>query len=841
LNNMNNKFKLQRKIFRLSLIMLGFLLFGNILKTQAATPTYESVPTASEVLIVYNSAYTTDSDTDGTQDSQEIAEYYVTNRPGVNITSISTVTTETISRTNYNSQIRDPLEAYMTAQGLTDSIKFIVLVKGIPLKIVPTNGSGYGTTDWSSVDAAVCLLYEGDYDINWRQSNPYYNVDTSYTKAYRFDTDHFTNNSGVTLNYLVTRIDGYSVSNMEAIVIRGVGADTSGSGYWIIDDNLKNYDRMSTAFTNLDALSRNINPDPWSDTIDYIITNVSGSVIGYTSHGIHASSSPGMTGMGDGYVSNSPANANHLDFTLLNGAVFSTYESYNGYGFTASTQSSHGQVAEWIEIGGSGGIGNVYEPWSSAIANESIFMPEYTIGYTWAEAAYMSLAYMDFVTVVVGDPLMIVSEIVAPSAVTATAGVIGNNQIALSWTNPGDGDLVGVKVLRKTGSYSGHSADGTLVYNGANESYTDTDVVNGTTYYYAVFAYDEVPNYSSLGDGSKTTATPSSDTTPPDSVTDISANPGNHQVILNWTNPSNADFVGVRVMQKEGSYSSTYSDGTLVYNGSGTSYTDSGLDNDTTYYYTIFAYDTGPNYSIPGVGAKIIATPYLTESGVTIDVSPPGSIYGFSATPADGQVALAWTNPVDSDFNLVRILRRTDYYPQTFSNGTLVMSAYTTTYTDTDVTNDTTYFYTAFACDQDLNCSVVTSNSQDYATPCSGSCSDTDPETAPTYSSSEPDITPPTEITNFDATAGDESVSLSWTNPFGDNDWVGTILLRKTSSYPNSYSDGTRLYNGQNGGTYTDSDVSNGTTYYYAAFAYDAGGNYTASSTDASDLATPSE
>ena len=824
--------KLIKSTFRISIIVLGFLVFG-IFQVQAATPTYESVPTAAEVLVVYNSAYTIDSDTDGTQDSQEIAEYYVSQRPGVNITSISTVTTETISRANYNSQIRDVLETYMTTQGIATTTKFIVLVKGIPLKITSTNGSSYDYANYSSVDAAVCLLYEGAYDITWRQSNPYYDVDSSYTKAFRFKTNHFTDaNSGITLNYLVTRIDAYSVPDMEAIITRGIGADTSGNGYWIIDDHLKTYDQMSTAFTNMNNLSRNINPDPWSDTSSYITTNASGSVMGYTSHGIHA-------GMGDGYVSNSPANANHLDFTLLNGAVFSTYESYNAYGFTASTQSTHGQVAEWIEIGGSGGIGNVYEPWASTIAHEEIFMPQYTIGYTWAEAAYMSLAYIDFTSVIVGDPLMIISEIVAPAEVTAIEAVTGDNQVALSWTNPGDADLVGVKVLRKTGSYPGHIADGTLVYNGIGESYTDTDVINDTAYYYAIFAYDEVPNYSILGDNSKITVTPSLDTTGPGSVTGILANPGNHQVILNWTNPTNADFVGVRVMRKEGSYSSDYDDGILVYSGSDNSYTNADLDNDTTYYYTIFAYDTGFNYSTPGDGAKITATPYSAEAGVEIDISPPGAVYNFIATPSNGQVALSWANPGDGDFNLIKVLRRTDYYPQTFSNGILIMNASSTSYVDTDVINDTTYFYTAFACDQDLNCSIFTSNSKDYATPCDGSCSDSSPETAPTYSSSEPDITPPDEITNFVATAGDENVSLTWDNPFDDLDWIGTAIIRRTDRYPNSSSDGELIFSEANGGHHTDLDVVNGTTYYYSSFSYDDAKNYSASSTDAGDYATP--
>jgi len=948
LTKLHNFTNLQTKI----LIICGVficLFFYN--QAQATTPTYESAPTASEVLVVYNSSYTTDSDSDETQDSQEIAEYYVSQRPGANITSIATETDEIISRTNYNSQIRDALESYMTSEGIASTTKFIILVKGIPLKISSTNGGSYGETDYSSVDSAVCLLYE-DYDITWRQNNPYYNVDTSYTKAYRFDNSHFRNSAGVALNYLVTRIDGYTVADMEAIVDRGVGADTSGNGYWIIDDHQKTYDSMSTAYDRLNSLSRNINPDPWSDTSSYVLTNAGGSIIGYTSHGIHAS-------MGDGYVSNSPENPNHLDFNFLNGAVFSTYESYNAYGFVSKTQSTHGQIAEWVEIGGAGGIGNVYEPWASTIAEEYIWMPEYTIGYTWAEAAYMSLPYMDFVSVVIGDPLMTISEITAPSEVTSAGAVAGDQEVALSWTNPGDGDFAGVKVLRQTGSYPAHSADGTLIYNGTDEFYTDTNVSNGTTYYYAFFAYDEVPNYSTVdGAGAKDTATPSVDTTAPAAVINMNAVAGSHQIALTWTNPSDEDFAGTKVVRKEGSYPTSHTDGTAVYNSTGESYTNTGLDNGTTYFYTAFAYDAGPNYSTPIDGSRASAVPYLEgdSAWLEIDIMPPGVVTNFSATPSDGQVSLAWTNPGDQDG--VVIIRRTDYYPQTKNNGDLICNSIDTSCTDSNVVNDTTYFYTAFAYDDNLNYSDFTSNSQDYATPCADSCEDTSPQTAPSpyfsepdmsppteiddftatpgngevslswtnpgdesqiivvrrsdyypqspsngqlicktigtscsdydvindttyfytafsvdtalnfsgftnnsqdYATpcadscedtapqsapdsyfSEPDMSPPTEIDDFTATPGDGQVSLSWTNPFDDEDWIGTLILRRTDRYSYSYSDGTLIYNGLDGGTYTDIDVSNGTTYYYTGFSYDSSGNYSAPSEDSRDSAMPS-
>jgi len=435
---------------------------------------------------------------------------------------------------------------------------------------------------------------------------------------------------------------------------------------------------------------------------------------------------------------------------------------------------------------------------------------------------------------------MVITETTAPAEVTATNAVAGDNQVALTWTNPGDEDFAGVKVLRKTNSYPANSSDGTLIYNGANQSYIDTNVSNGTTYYYAIFAYDEVPNYSTVdGDGAKDTATPSLDTTAPATVINMNAIAENHQIALTWTNPSDEDFAGTKVVRKEGSYSATHTDGTAVYNSTGESYTNTGLDNGTTYFYTAFAYDAGPNYSTPIDGSRALAVPYLEGDSAwsEIDIMPPGVVTNFSATPSNGYVSLAWTNPGDQDG--VVIIRRTDYYPQTKSNGDLICNSIDTSCTDSNVVNNTTYFYTAFAYDDNLNYSGFTSNSQDYATPCADSCEDTSPQTAPSPYFSEPDITPPTQIDTFVATAGNGQVSLSWNNPFDDVEWLATIVIRKTVEYSNSWTDGTAVYNGT-GASYVDTDVSNGTTYYYSAFTYDAENNYSASDSDSRDSATPS-
>ncbi|MDO8588671.1 MAG: hypothetical protein Q7T82_16710, partial [Armatimonadota bacterium] len=91
------------------------------------------------------------------------------------------------------------------------------------------------------------------------------------------------------------------------------------------------------------------------------------------------------------------------------------------------------------------------------------------------------------------------------------------------------------------------------------------------------------------------------------------------------------------------------------------------------------------------------------------------------------------------------------------------------------------------------------------------------------------DTTPPGNVTGFTATPGNQQNSLSWTNPT-DTDFAGTMIRFRTDTYPTGPTDGAQCYNGTGTST-VHSGLTNGTTYYYKAFAYDEAPNYSSGAT----------
>ncbi len=182
-----------------------------------------------------------------------------------------------------------------------------------------------------------------------------------------------------------------------------------------------------------------------------------------------------------------------------------------------------------------------------------------------------------------------------------------------------------------------------------------------------------VPGSTSGGGGSTATV--------PGAPTNLSATPGDSQATLNWTAPSND---GGSAITSYNIYRGTSSGSEVeVQTGvSGTSYVDSGLTNDVTYYYEVTAVN-GVGEGPPSNEAS--ATP--TGSGATVPDAP-----ALTAVPAKGKgIQLSWTTPNDGGSPI------TGYYVYRSTDG----SSFTlyaepgnvTSYKDTHTSRGQIYYY----------------------------------------------------------------------------------------------------------------------------------------------------
>lgn len=115
---------------------------------------------------------------------------------------------------------------------------------------------------------------------------------------------------------------------------------------------------------------------------------------------------------------------------------------------------------------------------------------------------------------------------------------------------------------------------------------------------------------------------------PPAAVTNFRAQEaGSGKLTLTWTNPTDDDFMGVKIWRSTSGFQDTLNAlATLVYHGTGTTYSDDNLKNGTIYYYTARTYDEIPNYSRPvylkaepkATYAYFYPNPFSPLSGATI-------------------------------------------------------------------------------------------------------------------------------------------------------------------------------------------------------------------------------
>ncbi|MCI0343146.1 MAG: fibronectin type III domain-containing protein [Planctomycetales bacterium] len=130
------------------------------------------------------------------------------------------------------------------------------------------------------------------------------------------------------------------------------------------------------------------------------------------------------------------------------------------------------------------------------------------------------------------------------------------------------------------------------------------------------------------------------DTTPPAEVTNLTATPGNTQVILAWTPSISPDIASYVVTVTPTAPAGPSMTPISVTPGSATGLTVTGLTNGTTYTFLVQGVDTSANTS---VGVSVSATPTTV-----LDTTPPSAVTNLQAAPGGGQVTLTWGAATDN-------------------------------------------------------------------------------------------------------------------------------------------------------------------------------------------------
>ncbi len=323
------------------------------------------------------------------------------------------------------------------------------------------------------------------------------------------------------------------------------------------------------------------------------------------------------------------------------------------------------------------------------------------------------------------------------------------------------------------------------------------------------------------------------DTTPPGDVRKLESTAEDRRVVLSWNNPSDDDIDKISItytanksVQKRESETESAADTPSAHgpssvikqhveirekvssatgigeksittvSSSSTSATIDELENGIEYTFTVTVVDTAGNKSD---GESVSATP--------VDVTPPAEVIGLSRTVDYTQIKLTWTNPSDSDFDHCEVWYGTGGIANTQFTGTVDCNGTTIT----GLTSGTEY--TVMVKTVDASGNVSAGYTIRVSTP----------------SRSDPDTTPPAEVSGLSAEAGNGEVTLTWNDP-GDSDFDHVEITWAPDG-------STAVEVASREESYTATALTNSSEYTFTVKTVDTAGN---TSTGESIAATPS-
>ncbi len=359
----------------------------------------------------------------------------------------------------------------------------------------------------------------------------------------------------------------------------------------------------------------------------------------------------------------------------------------------------------------------------------------------------------------------------APAAPVFGDTLALNRSAQLSWVAATESDIASYQLYRQIGN-----AAATLVAQlGVVTTYRDNGLTNGTGYTYRLVAIDAAGNRSATSN--PVTITPAVDTSAPGIPQQFTAVGRPTYVVLSWLSRSETDVVRYALYRQDpGSESARFiasvnqpeavAAGTPFESAASArllSYRDLGRQSAARYTYFVTAIDQSGN---EGQRATVVVTAEIDLTAPT----PPTlrSLYpAGTGTAVDpfltdaGAVTLIWSASPEADVNTYEIHRGTtaDFVANSGSK-VASLAASVLRFTQTGLTNATTYFYRIVAVDDELNQSVASA--------------------AVAYQP-RADITPPPSPQNVQTSGSDNQVLVTWDLPTDPNIIAIQIFYRTTS------------------------------------------------------------
>ncbi|MDH3973937.1 MAG: RHS domain-containing protein [Deltaproteobacteria bacterium] len=344
-----------------------------------------------------------------------------------------------------------------------------------------------------------------------------------------------------------------------------------------------------------------------------------------------------------------------------------------------------------------------------------------------------------------------------PTAPTGLSVSAGNGLATISWNANPECDVNSYYVYRRASGETGYEYLG-IVYGVSNTTFTDSKVVNGMTYYYAVVAKDTF-NYTSLY--SNEVSVIAVDTTAPSQPTNVSGYQTNSGIGIQWYQGYAPDIAGYKVSYgtSSGNYAQTLN---WSYASAGwRSYNLSGLTDCTDYYIAVSSYDLSGNESL-------LSGELVYNSGQAGNPSAP---MGLGILSEESKISVTWASNPECDIKDYYVYRRAG----TLGNYQYMGTVSETTYIDTKLVHGTTYYYKVVARDG-------TNNTSGYSQEVSAVAIDT---TSPA---------PPSGI-YVQSSNGTDYLYINWNNNT-ENDIGSYKIYYGTSSgeYLQSVTTGTQSY-----------------------------------------------